>query len=701
MNEEKNIDPISPVAYRPPSDRRRTPKVGVSLVKIGVFVVLVLLGIIVWFVLTARSLVVDTVPSDTDVALSGVVIPIADRYLVRPGNRRLTVEADGYVTASQEITIDDRPSQSIRVELERLPGHLEIVTDPAIAAATVAVDGVEYTGTPVTVRDLKAGDYEVIVNAPRYRPFREIVKVEGLDLTQSIAVTLEPAWAQITFATQQDSEPGPTVYVDSNAIGASPGDYEVLEGKRMIEIRKPGFKTWRREVSVVAGEALSFTDIELELADATLKLVTTPAGANVTIDGAFEGQTPTEIAVAPNKKVTVRVFKTGFQSASRQVTLNAGESRELTLSLPRESGRLTLKIEPKDAKVSIDGRAVADWSSPMSIGTGAHTVTVSRDGYATAKRDIRVQSGAPQTLNIKLATNEEARQAQVAAKQEKQAEQRRSLPTSISTTDGQKLTLIRPHGFTMGASRRERGRRANEQLRSVELKRPYYLSVNEVTNEAFKKFKPDHPSVSAGGQSLSGASQPVVKITWADAAAYCNWLSQQQKLRPVYQLSGGEVTGFDRNANGYRLPTEAEWAFAARVKRDKSLLKFPWGDAQPPTLNSGNFADASARNLLARVINGYSDNFEVSAPVGSFTPNRFGINDLGGNVAEWVHDVYRLDIASSKERIDPMGGAVGELHSIRGSSWRHGTDTELRLSYRDYGKDPRDDLGFRLARTAL
>ena len=70
------------------------------------------------------------------------------------------------------------------------------------------------------------------------------------------------------------------------------------------------------------------------------------------------------------------------------------------------------------------------------------------------------------------------------------------------------------------------------------------------------------------------------------------------------------------------------------------------------------------------------------------------------NVAEWVHDVYRLDAPSGREHPDPMGEATGELHAIRGSSWAHGDITELRFSFRDYGKDARNDLGFRVARSA-
>ena len=86
--------------------------------------------------------------------------------------------------------------------------------------------------------------------------------------------------------------------------------------------------------------------------------------------------------------------------------------------------------------------------------------------------------------------------------------------------------------------------------------------------------------------------------------------------------------------------------------------------------------------------------------MGSFPPNALGFFDLGGNVAEWVHDVYAIPPADAPLERTPSGPPRGELHVILGSSFLHGTVTELRLSYRDYGTKPRPDVGFRVARYA-
>ena len=104
--------------------------------------------------------------------------------------------------------------------------------------------------------------------------------------------------------------------------------------------------------------------------------------------------------------------------------------------------------------------------------------------------------------------------------------------------------------------------------------------------------------------------------------------------------------------------------------------------------------------VTGRILNGYTDQFVVSAPVSSFPPNHRGLYDMGGNVAEWVHDGYRIPSANAKLAIDPLGAQRGDNYTVRGGSWALSRLSELRLTFRDYGERGRDDLGFRIARYA-
>jgi formylglycine-generating enzyme required for sulfatase activity len=90
----------------------------------------------------------------------------------------------------------------------------------------------------------------------------------------------------------------------------------------------------------------------------------------------------------------------------------------------------------------------------------------------------------------------------------------------------------------------------------------------------------------------------------------------------------------------------------------------------------------------------------VSATVASFPANHHGLHDLGGNVAEWVHDVYQIPAANVPAETDPLGPQSGDNYVIRGASWAMSRMSELRLPFRDYGQAGRDDVGFRIARYA-
>ena len=135
-----------------------------------------------------------------------------------------------------------------------------------------------------------------------------------------------------------------------------------------------------------------------------------------------------------------------------------------------------------------------------------------------------------------------------------------------------------------------------------------------------------------------------------EAALYCNWLSEQEGLPPAYEKKGETLVAVNPMTKGYRLPTDAEWEWAARYEGGGKLRRYPWGDALPVAPRSGNYADVTARLIVQDVIPDYDDGFAASAPVGKFPANPLGLHDLGGNVAEWVHDYYTVSVDSRPGR---------------------------------------------------
>lgn len=673
---------IKPVNFEPARAQKPVSVKSRSLIlKLTLFFLLPILVFIIWFLFSSKSVRITTDPVDADVTIHTLLkLTLAERYLVREDDYDIEINAEGFHTVEETLQVGEKQNQEFTYAMRPLPGHLK-VSVAGIVQAKVFIDGVEQGNVPITQKSLNAGSHQVRVEAERYFTYAEDIEIEGRDKTQELNIELVPAWAAVEFVSNPEEA---QILVNDESIAKTPASIELIEGKHVVRIKKSGFKDWQKNITVIASEDIAFNDIQLKPADATLFVESVPAAANVTIDGSYVGKTPLETAISPGKAASVRLYKQGFLASTRSVKVDAGQSKKLNISMASELVDVMFSLEPAHAKVYINNKRVELSGSTISLPTTQQNITVRKEGYVDYNTTITPISGIAQNINVTL-------------KSLRQQELENIKPV-ITSKAGQGLKLFYPHAFTMGASRREPGRRSNETEQNIELKRAFYLGINEVTNDEFRLFKSAHDSGSLQGNSLNNSKQPVANISWDDAARYCNWLSQQESLMLFYKFSNNKINGIDSAANGYRLPTEAEWAWAARAVSKAELLKFPWGIKMPPAKKSGNYADSNAVGFLGKTIANYNDGFAVAAPIRSFSPNQKGLYDMGGNIAEWVHDYYAVKASSNKTHIDPLGPARGEFHVVRGSSWAHGTITELRLSFRDYTDKPREDVGFRIAR---
>ncbi|MFH1076063.1 MAG: formylglycine-generating enzyme family protein [Pseudomonadota bacterium] len=259
------------------------------------------------------------------------------------------------------------------------------------------------------------------------------------------------------------------------------------------------------------------------------------------------------------------------------------------------------------------------------------------------------------------------------------------------------MALIQTGSFLMGKSDGE----ADEVPEHTVNVSEFFIAKHEVTNQEYAIFLSHYGSaVDNNGRTIinlfgewnnercrikqrdktflletSHSKDPVIFVSWFGAVAYAEWLSRQ--------------TG-----KQYRLPSEAEWEYAAGSGAKEYL--YSWGNSDPQGKNGGNIADASAKESFKDwvVWNGYSDGYVSIAPVGSFEPNEFGAYDMTGNVSEWCNDWY----GKYDESSNGAGPSSGLYRVKRGGSWFSGPP-DIRTTKRDYALPVYHDftLGFRLA----
>jgi formylglycine-generating enzyme required for sulfatase activity len=658
---------------------------------------LILLAVVVgiwgaWYVVTARSVKVDTIPVDADVSFDELIAPsIDDHWVLRPGARQVIVESQGYKPFKGELQITSEALQVHKVTLSPLPGHLRVAITP-INSAAVTIDGLIEATAPTTIRNIEAGAREISVSAERYLSFTRIIEIEGRGIEQQLSVNLRPAWADLGI----QSEPsGATLSVDEEKISTTtPLKTEILQGKRQLSLTLDGYKDWHRTLDVVAGLSIDLPPVLLEKADGYISIESNPSGATVTLGSKFVGNSPIEFPVAAGEKHKVSARKDGYKRATKTVTIDSGSTRSINFDLQPNLAAVQFISTPSDAELFINGISKGPANQSVKLPTHAHKIEIRKDGFVPYTATITPRSGIEKRIRVRLKTPSEVTRAKVSSV--------KSSIGIITNFAGQRLKLFHGGEITMGSSRRDPNRRANEILREANLTRPFYFGVHEVTNGEFRRFLANHRVSPVKGINVDGDKYPVINISWESAALYCNWLSRKDSLDVFYQIKNSKVLGINPAALGYRLPTEAEWSWVARsAPRSSDFFEFPWAGKYPPRGRSGNYADESASAILGQTIAGYNDGAPASTRVGSYPASLRGIHDMGGNVSEWTNDYYAAAIDANLGRVqDPLGPRSGDTRVIRGSNWSNAGVTELRFAYRDSGKKPRDDVGFRIARYA-
>ncbi|MCA1949930.1 MAG: formylglycine-generating enzyme family protein [Treponema sp.] len=252
-------------------------------------------------------------------------------------------------------------------------------------------------------------------------------------------------------------------------------------------------------------------------------------------------------------------------------------------------------------------------------------------------------------------------------------------PLSLSS---QNVSMVFVKGGTFWQGSNEAPYSANERAHQTTVS-SFYISKTEITQAQWQDVMGTNPS------KFPGKDRPVEYVSWFDAVKFCNALSLKEGLIPAYKISDSKVE-WDKTANGYRLPTEAEWEYAARggpsgAITDGPLAKAPYSGSDTSAASVGWF-DANSN--------------KTTKPVAQKEPNALGLYDMSGNVWEWCWDWYG---SYPKDPVTNPDGSENQTGQkvLRGGSW-FTPEKLLRTTYR-YWNIPTfkvNSVGFRIARNA-
>lgn len=642
----------------------------------SILVVVILLIVVSLFVVS-RGTRVDILPVDAaehaEISVTkGLGFTIGDTVYSLFGNPVIIASAPGFKDAVE--TIDHvHLGKVFPLELFELPGRLRIEIageHEKLQRTAWRIDGREAAVGQSLDLELVAGAYTVTIDNPFFRLHEVGVEMKRGETTQ-LQVSLEAVQGVLTLSSTPS---GATVFADENEIGRTPLQLQSVGGSYNLKVAAPNYINVFEDVEVTRSNPEVVRSYNLELEKGRVIAGLQPGGGTLLVNG-VQAVEPLLLDATVEHHLTY--VKPGFYPEKQKVTLEAGEEKRISFNLKEEISKVEISSSPQ-AQISIGNRDYGLTPLSLDLPAIAQKITFKKQGYRTVSKSVQPKGNKIQKVSATLLTEYQARLQEA--------------PREFTNSIGIKLKLfIVRDNITIGAPRSEKGQRANEFERKILLTRPFYASLHEITNRQFASFK----SQSAG----SGSTNPVTGISWQEAAAFCNWLSGQEKLPVFYTISGGQVRGFNAFSDGYRLLSEGEWEWLARKAGKKERTTFSWGNDTVVPPNAANIGDESARGQVRFYVPNYRDRFAGVAPAGSMAREPSGLYDMAGNVSEWVHDVYSIvPPQAGTTQKNPLGEQRGASHVVKGANFRSGTLTGLRPSFREGLSAGRDDVGFRIGR---
>ncbi len=506
----------------------------------------------------------------------------------------------GYYLYDTGISLQSRAVWKVEVTGDKKVDEISIIIKSEPADAFIYLDGKEVKSR-VSVQT-GAGSHSLRISKSGYGEVIENIEVSpGNILFERTLAPIDPVGIVIKTAPT-----GARILINNFEEGISDLPLFKYPGRYNLRITKPGYVDIDEELKITETGKKEFLYSLVENAG-TLELSVTPADANILLNKKdYTGQKNIKLAPGPYK---VELGKTGYRDLSETITITQGKTLTKIYSLEAVTGVLQFTIKPVEAQVKLqrNGSTVEEWKGMKflrNLVIGEYQLEANAPGYEKHSGTIKITEGKTTIENIEL-IKETAQSA-----------------GGTGGNAGENMVFVKGGWYEMGSNNGDGDEKPVHRVWVDD----FYMGKYEVTFAEYDKFCEATGRTKPSDQGWGRGNRPVINVSWNDAKAYCEW-------------AGG------------RLPTEAEWEYAAKG-----------GEKSRGYTYSGS-------NDIGTVAWYNGNSGSKTHPAGSKSPNELGIYDMSGNVWEWCNDWYGSDYYGKSPERKPKGPTSGDGRSIRGGSW--------------------------------
>ncbi len=486
----------------------RDYQIPISIEKATVYELVLVTGTVTTTVdesIDSQWLVINPDPADAMVFLNDQFVK-SGMYQVKlkPGKYSYRVEAPMYRTEAGQVEIKTAKVE-LMAKLKPTFGSLSVTSEPE-QDARVIIDGkLQPKTTPCQSEPLTAGEHNIQVVKDMYRPsFQKVTVSEGV--TVPLNFTLIPNFAEVTI----NSAPDAVIYINNQKQGTGSWQGKLNAAIYSIEAQKKGYAPAKKDIEISAGDK-QVIDLQPTPIYGSLDVVTTPAGAEILLNGKSYGTTPGTIGKLIIGEYNVQISLAGYSTINKVVTINEGKSTELSETLMKGC-MVTIGSSPKGALLFVDNIQVGITPYRGNLSFGNHVLRIEKDGKKEEKAITLSAEGGKNNFFLGF-TN---------------------FINFSETANGLSFEMIKIPGgtFSMG------GNNPDENPKHTVTVSNFYMGKTETTQSLWQAVMGNNPA------GFKGENLPVEQVSWDDVQSFLEKLDK--------------MTG-----KAYRLPTEAEWEYAA------------------------------------------------------------------------------------------------------------------------------------------